>query len=495
MVTRQSSFPQLFRGFRTLPCQTETPTETKARAPTRPPYARRTPGRWGTRLLGIFGRSALLLLLIGGCRGQSPSDLPNDKVWISPHFAYHARVEDAAICGDLLATLERHFYHLQSLLGFEWPPGRTINYYKFVDVSDFVENSPCPKASGGCTDGNGVYTYDAFEQHELVHAYLWHLGSPLTVVKEGAAVALACNQSIAESPTLSLADSVQVQQPLDDPRVYDTGGRLVRYLLDQYGPESFIRFYAAVGSPVTFSDFDHVAREMFGVSTEAIWSAALATHASCPPTFACSREALSGDGTALAVTPVCGLQSDNRTFAITAGGDVAIAAPASTRIGSCDSIPFAQTLASTYLGGASQVGLLQLAAGRYYLDFPSAATGDLAVLEPNQPWAGNDCSALQPFVVEGDQYETIAIAVPQGTSSWAIKLRFVDHQRLTISRTSSSPPSLKLFACPGCDAVQGLCQALDLADTPVDVDWQGDYVLQLDSLSPQHAERIQIARR
>jgi len=181
------------------------------------------------------------------------------------------------------------------MLGFEWPAAHVIHYYKFVDATDFAMNAPCPKGSGGCADGRGVYTFDPFHQHELVHAYLWPFGLPLTVVMEGA--------------------------------------------------------------------------------------------------------------------------------------------------------------------------------------------------------AGSNCSVLEPFVVSAAAYETLAVAVPRGTSSWSSKLRFVDQQQLTLSRTSASLPSVRLLVCPDCDSESTRCQVLDLANQPVDVTWQGDYVLHIDTLSAQHADRIQIAKR
>ena len=458
---------------------------------------------WSSRRSGpaiVLG--ALLSAMLGGCQPAEglpevrlDRELPSDRVWQSPHFAYHARAEDAAICGDLLAELERHFFHLQATLGFTWPAGRIIHYYKFIDAADYLANAPCPAGSGGCTTSQGVYAYDPFEQHELVHAYLWPMGAPPTVISEGVAVAMSCTQGIAESPTLSLVDALPLRAALSDQRVYDTGGRLVRYLIDHYGPDTFLRFYASLPNEVDLPDLDAAMRSTFGASVEEVWAATLETHASCPPPFACSRDSLPADGRMVSVPPICGLPSDNRTFDIASSGNVAIAAPAASKLGSCDRIPFAPILTSTYAGGAAQVGLLQLPTGRYYLDFPSQATSDLAVLEPLQPWAGTDCAGLTPFVVGGEQYQTIAIALPRDHSAWNINLRFTEPRRLSLSHTSAAPSDLKVRVCPSCAIEASACHTLELGDTPVDVDWQGDYVLHIDALSPDHADRIQIAER
>lgn len=441
---------------------------------------------------------ALLALALSACtveeQGAAARDLPNDRVLRSAHFAYHARGTDNAICGDLLGTLERHFDHMQSMLGYAWPAGRVIHYYKFVDAADFVANAPCPQGSGGCEEDANVYAYDAFHEHELVHAYLRPFGRPATVLMEGAAVALACNRQISETPSLSLQGALAVRESLQDERVYDTGGRLVRYLLDRYGVAAFLRLYGMLGAQASVAELNQAMQAVVGASADDVWAAALTTHASCPPTFACSREILPNDGTAVSVSPVCGLPTDNRTFALHAGGDVAIAAPASTKVGSCDPIPFAQTLASANTGGSVQVGLLQLAAGRYYLDFPSAAS-DLAVLEPAQPWAGSDCSALRPFVVNQANYDRVAITIPRGISSWFTKVRFEGRQDLTLSRTSVALPSLKVLVCRTCEAASAACESVDVGDDPVNVSWQGDYVLRINALSPEYADRLQITSR
>lgn len=171
----------------------------------------------------------------------------------------------------------------------------------------------------------------------------------------------------------------------------------------------------------------------------------------------------------MSVTPVCGIPSDTRTFDLSSDGNVAIAAPALTRVARCDPVPFVETLATTDGDVPSPVGLLQLAAGRYYLDFSTAVPHDLAVLAPSQPWAGSDTASLQAFAVPEDQPVTLAVALPRRNTPWNIKLRFEKAHALTVSRTSSSLPVLRLLACPGADATSLLCQHLDLADGPVSV--------------------------
>jgi hypothetical protein len=60
-------------------------------------------------------------------------DLPKDRLWESTHFRYHTRTNDPEPCEAVIVQLERHFELLQGYLGFSWPNGRKVDYYKFLD--------------------------------------------------------------------------------------------------------------------------------------------------------------------------------------------------------------------------------------------------------------------------------------------------------------------------------------------------------------------------
>ena len=447
-----------------------------------------TEARW--RFLVLAGACSLLL----ACSADFTPDLPRDLAWTSPHFEYHARSVDSDICGELLGTLEQHFQFIQDLLGFAWPVGRTIDYYKFSDSQDFTTNAPCPHGAGGCSDGS-VYSYAPFEQHELVHAYLWPLGLPPPVIAEGAAVGLSCSPGIPEIPTLSLRDALSVGIALDDVRVYETGGRLVRFLLDNYGGSAFLQFYAGLHRGATFEQLDQLARSIFGASADDLWAATLATHASCPQPFDCSRSALPSDGTTVQVAPVCGLKSDVRPFTVPADGNVAITAPAGTQLESCDPIPFSSELATTYSGGAPQIGLLQLAAGHYRVDFPTGPA-TVGVAAPARPWAGPECSTLQPFVVGASEYPALAIALPTGAQAWMLKLRFGGPHLLSVAKGfATNLAAITATACPTCDFASPQCQTANLSQGAMDVLWDGDYLLRFETDDHSVSSRIDIVGR
>jgi hypothetical protein len=438
---------------------------------------------------------AMAVLMVAACGPDEHYDLPSDVVWTSPHFSLYARAQDENVCADALGILEQHFTFLQSMFGFDWPDGRAIHYYKFIDRADFVANAPCPEGSGACADQGDVYSAEVFEQHELVHSYLGSFGSPPALVTEGTAVALACNRAISDAPSLSLAEALLIQEPLRDTRIYDTGGRLVRFLLDQYGPGPFLRFYASLGKHAGLDELDRALLDVFGAGVDDIWAAALATPASCPSPFACSRQPLVLDGATSRLSPICGVPALDRTFTLLSDGELALWAPPSSSVGSCDAIRFSAIKATGARHGDSQVGLLALPAGRYYVEAPADTTTRLALLAaPPHPWAGFDCSALQPFVVTTGQYPDIGITIPAGVSEWIVRLSFVEPHLLRLLSADSPRRKNTVTVCRDCDFSSSSCQSFDMSSGTRDFLWQGDYVLRAqtsDSMAPTRLDIVQ----
>jgi len=135
-----------------------------------------------------------------GCGGRN---LPGDVTWESEHFAYKTRTGEQVACADILATLEDHFQSMQRVIGFDWPQGAKVTYYKFENVVDYKANSDCGATADACAPGTTVETSEAFNPHELVHAYLHETGFPPPLLLEGAAVALSCASWRRAQPTLS----------------------------------------------------------------------------------------------------------------------------------------------------------------------------------------------------------------------------------------------------------------------------------------------------
>jgi hypothetical protein len=441
--------------------------------------------------------AALLAGLALGCGPASTAELPGDLTWTSTHFRYFARSTDADICDDLLTTLEDHFHLLQSRLGFAWPPGRVIDYYKYADDPDYLAHAPCPKGSGGCTTGTRIFTNSAFEKHELVHAYLLPTGEPPPLIAEGAAVALACNLAIPETPTLGLADALSVVDALADLRIYQTGGRLVRYLLDTYGAERFMRLYGQLGWNAGFHDLDAQLRSIYGLGADALWAATLGTPASCPEPYACSRPSLPLDGTTTMVAPICGLYGDYRVLELSADSVLAIASPRRVLISSCDPIPFHSLRMTEIDQGRPQVGLVPLPGGKHLVAFEAVRPATtIATTVSAGPWAGNDCAKVEPVVIAADDNPTVAIWLPVGQPTWLVRLRFQGPRQLSIRQGfRSSTASLKVTVCPDCNVTSEQCQTAALDTDTLSVSSNGDSVVRIDSDDITVASEVEIVGR
>jgi hypothetical protein len=439
------------------------------------------PTTHGNRILG--GVAATFLIL--SCQTNEGHNLPNDVVWNSTHFAYHSRSGDGYVCQDIVAKLEQHFSSIQAALGFDWPKGRVIHYHKFETQEDFAVNSPCPGGSAACTDRDDVYSYRVFEQHELIHAYLWPIGLPPPVITEGAAVALVCNQAISSTPSLSLLDAMRVRDALADQRVYDTGGRLVRYLLTTYGAELFLRFYSILHTTSSFEDLDRAMLTVFGNGAEDIWTATLASVVSCPPAFECSRSPLPLDGSPTSIFPTCGLLSDVRTFDLAATADIAIAGPSFLSVASCDSIAFSKVTVTSDNAGA-QLGLVTLPKGHYYVDIRTAEPTIVRMSTDVTPWAGVDCSALQPLLLATGAQQDLRISVPPDEPIWIVKVSFQDPRQLTVRL----PSRTTLSACPDCSSSR--CETYSVRSQ---VSWQGNYVLRIQGEDVSKTTAIDILGR
>jgi hypothetical protein len=258
---------------------------------------------WRSPLLAL----GLLLTGVSACDGSY--DLPADRRWTSAHFDYLARASDGAICPAVLGPLEDHFAELQGYLGFDWPAGQKVTYEKFVDGVDFAAHESCGGAGDGCTLGTTVESPQGLDPHELVHAYLSSAGYPPAVLVEGVAVALACGSSLfAQKPTQTWDQLAADGYDASD-SVYYAGTWLVGYLLDVYGPRSFLTLYRTLSNTADAPTMDAAFRAIYGVSLSAIWTAALAEGQPrnvC--IWQCSRRPLALNGMPVDTSGVCGVE-------------------------------------------------------------------------------------------------------------------------------------------------------------------------------------------
>jgi len=380
------------------------------------PRQHRLPGR-AQRLATALGALLAGLSALSSCDGNL--DLPADRRWTSAHFDYLTRASDDAICPDVLGPLEDHFAELQGYLGFEWPVGQKVTYEKFVDGVDFAGHQSCGGDPGGCALGTTVESPLGLDPHELVHAYLSSSGFPPTVLVEGVAVTLACQSSLfAEKPTQTWAELASAGYGAGD-AVYYAGAWLVGYLLDVYGPRSFLTLYRTLSSTADSATMDAAFRTIYGVSLSAIWTAAIGE--SQPRNvciWQCSRPPLALDGLPVDTSGVCGVEgalpftlaSESTISLATTGADISVRP--------CGQAALPNTSFNGALGH-DVLALYDLPAGSYFLDF-SPIAGTIR-------GAADASAALNPTCVDATDIAAldagnIFVVVPSTRPNWFLPL-------------------------------------------------------------------------
>jgi hypothetical protein len=421
-----------------------------------------------------------------GCEPQDQSlggEPPNDVVWESPHFEYFTRTGESGACAAELTLLEENFAVLQTYLGFTWPSGQKVRYSKYLDQQDYAAHSACPHGSGGCTPGTNVETPNPFDQHELIHAYAFPTGSPPLVFEEGLATTLACSPIYTKSNVIPWRDAVEATDAIKQLGVYTTGGLMVSYLLRQYGPEPFMRLYRTLASNSGPDQVDAVVTRIYGVSTDEIWQQASALDPSCLPIWPCSRDTIPTDGSLRTVAAQCGLTTDALTFDLSADSNVALSTIGDLDIESCQ-YGYRTYVEPLYDGYTSELTLAELAAGKYFVEFPAGASAQQGVLVLRTPAVGQDCGALVPFQIAADDYPEIDVWAPAGASVWTVRLRFAGPHLLSVWPVRPLDSTTRITVCPDCDLTSPACQTTDLTLNGLDVLWNGDYVVQMQASYP-----------
>ena len=225
------------------------------------------------------------------------------------------------MCPDILGPLEDHFAVLQGYLGFDWPAGDKVTYYKFVDSADVSANSDCGKGAAGCAQGHTVSSSIALDTYDLVEAYLSEVGSPPPILTAGVAVVLSCEADAYASPkpTQTWDQLASITSGASDTvTVYATGAWLVGYLLGAFGPQQFVTLYRTLPSTADAAAMDAAVQTIYGQSLSALWTAAL--NESQPRNncvWQCSQPAIAPSTASRSTLPagVCGVDNE-RTFTV-----------------------------------------------------------------------------------------------------------------------------------------------------------------------------------
>jgi ribosomal protein L37AE/L43A len=298
--------------------------------------------------------------------------------------------------------LEEHWSFWHTELGLPDPGRRTITYLKARDSNELAA-AGCAAGSGGCTNGTKIVSISLFDKHELIHAYFGEtMTPPVDLFTEGVAVALSCDAGtlVAPSPVPSWRDVLQPEQgSAESFSVYPLGGQLVSYLLEQFGANTFVAFYRAIGS---LTDADMIAERFgatYGVSLDEAWAQATgATAVTCLYRWECSRPPIALDGAPHAGQLVCDRNLVPRTLQIPSDLNLTVSfrnAPSNMRLSSACGTSTARGDFFFYAAG-DFVLVAALPAGGYLLN-PGGAEVTATVLP--QVAVGPNCADLVPYPV------------------------------------------------------------------------------------------------
>jgi hypothetical protein len=312
---------------------------------------------------------------------------------------------------------------LQGYLGFDWPAGEKVTYYKFLDSADVSANSDCGKGTAGCAQGHTVSSTVALDTYDLVDAYLSWVGNPPPILIAGVAVVLSCTADdyASTKPTQTWDQLASVTFSASDTvTVYLTGAWLVGYLLDAFGPQQFLTLYRTLPSTVDAATMDAAVQTIYGQSLSAIWTAALnesQPRNSC--VWQCSQPAIALDGVAFDTSAgVCGVDNE-RTFTVPSEAAVSfLSAGAVFGLGPCGRTNPPDDILNGGLAGG-MLALYDLPADSYYLQYSSAS----GTITPT----GDASAALNPICTSATDVTalsapTMFVAVSPSNANWFLPL-------------------------------------------------------------------------
>jgi len=209
--------------------------------------------------------------IVAACE-DAPAAFVGD-VTRSQYFEYHDQVNES-LCPGLLSFLDKHAEMIGGLVGLSLnPDARPFRYYRYESLEGYIEDFP---GSCGLCIGDSVYSFNYFEPHELVHAYVyraWGDWPSNGLLREGIAVALSCDPM----DSLALAsydwrDLLHVHA--DSDAGYALAGRLAAYLIRQYGMQKFSQLYHAVPDEADAADFEAEFARLYPLSMDQAWQSA-----------------------------------------------------------------------------------------------------------------------------------------------------------------------------------------------------------------------------
>lgn len=174
-----------------------------------------------------------------------------EKLFSTDHFDYYIEPGVEPPCDGADEWLERYYEAYANFFGARLPAGQKIQYHLVADLRT-MESVGCADAHG-CTFDTTIYTYEPIHPHEIAHANAFLVGLPPLVFVEGIAELLGCTAPWDTDGTIDtsapLEDLVESEpfvhwQETNGYAAYGPAANFVRYLIDTFGVEKFLSFYA-----------------------------------------------------------------------------------------------------------------------------------------------------------------------------------------------------------------------------------------------------------
>lgn len=406
---------------------------------------------------------ALLCLLAFGCDNQSQLDLPEGRVWTSPHFRYATRADDNNVCASVVDQLEAHLQAIGNYLGLTWTGGE-ISYYKFRNYDDFRSNSGCLDSASACATSGTVRSPRALEAHELIHVYTAPLGHPPALFEEGIAEALAPEGRRFLAPDRNWRDILAMGRLADGswPDVnYTAGAWFTTHLLRRFGPKPFLALYSAAAVDHSPGKIAEHFQEIYGQSLDQVWSEAEAKTPRLPgvPVWECaSAKPLQLGDEAVPTQDSCdgrgayaGLELPRPTT-ITWSDDSKL----DFSVSGCSDGLFTLFTNDWHLPGA-----MALPAGKFYV--APGLQRKRTKLRQGDGLLGSTCHSIIPLQVGADNPDPIIVVIANSAQPWFAKIKPTEGYSFQVAPypTNQHPAGEIPATVEVCESCQGPCHRLD----------------------------------
>jgi len=429
-------------------------------------------------------RAALLypagiVFLAAACSDEP--DLPPLQ-FETEHFRYYTD-EEIAVCPGLADWLEHHYAAHVQWLGVGIPAGKKIEYYKLYNMTELSEfcGSPHGDIPSGCVIGDDVYTTRSYHPHELIHVYAGELGFPPLFFVEGMAVMLGGGGGGAVNRDLPVELYVETDYFRDVayPEFgdsYSAAGAFTRFMLDRYGKEACLGFYAAVPNEAAGAEIREAFLSIMGETLEdalAQWrtgpeltEAHIRLHLAECAAPSIEAPGAQFDGLACEDRDVLYPFSLARSFTVSgpAGVVLGLCAEGATQalLRSCDGVlsPERQLFSYTtgHLGSLRELWT-DLEPGKYWLDVFSATADAALWVEIGAPVFADSCAEAQARIVGPDTTEVVFAGLLEGAGDDApadgladlsARFRIGEPRRAGVTRYSGFSVDLETLCLGGC---------------------------------------------